>query len=187
MRSTLVIIATFVVTTLSFGPLPAADWVAAPSTYSHDRTTGARVDQFAPKRPAVSYLDANYTRSGFRHIRRSIQTKHGADHLHIEERWGAPVRPYGEWRFPYRPYSAPYDAWGPPPPLYGFYGGFGRGPFAGPGLGAGAGAGAGAGVGAGAPAPAGPVPATPPRWRPWHDGSYPDYPRQYYHFAPPTP
>ncbi|MEZ6090097.1 MAG: hypothetical protein R3C05_19135 [Pirellulaceae bacterium] len=41
-----------------------------------------------------------------------MQYGQAADNYHSVERWGEPVRPYGEWRFPVRPYSTPYGAWG---------------------------------------------------------------------------
>ncbi len=43
-----------------------------------------------------------------------MQVGQSADHMHVVEEWGRPVRPYGEWRFPYRPYSVPYQLWGAP-------------------------------------------------------------------------
>jgi hypothetical protein len=58
--------------------------------------------------------------NGYRHIQSVIRSANGetADYLHVVEQWGpVPVRPYGEWQFPYRPYSVPYPWWGPPPPI----------------------------------------------------------------------
>jgi hypothetical protein len=63
--------------------------------------------------------------SGYWHTRSSIQAGGSADHLHVVEEWGRPVRPYGEWRFPYRPFSVPYPLWGPQffgHPWYGHFG-----------------------------------------------------------------
>jgi hypothetical protein len=116
----------------------AADWIVAPSTYSHDPMTGQRVTQYTPIGPFYSYARRDYLRSGYRHTRSSIQAGESVDHMHIVEEFGRTVRPYGEWRFPYRPYSVPYHLWGPPFAGMGYpvgpygamptpYGGTGRG------------------------------------------------------------
>lgn len=107
--------ALLVVCSLSFccGSLAGADWITAPSYYTHDPQTGKRVQQYAPIGPFFAPGQPNFVRSGFRHSRSSIQVGTSADHYHVTEEWGRPVRPYGEWRFPYRPYSVPYDLWGP--------------------------------------------------------------------------
>ena len=91
-----------------------AEWITAPSYYTHDPSTGERVDQYSPIGPFYTYARPDFMRSGYRHLRSSIQAGGSADHMHVVEEWGRPVRPYGEWRFPFRPYSAPYAAWGPP-------------------------------------------------------------------------
>jgi hypothetical protein len=92
----------------------AADWVTAPSYYSHDPQTGERVTQYTPT-PAVYKIDRpDYVQSGYRQTRSSLQMGRSVDQMHIVEEWGRPVRPYGEWRYPYRPYSVPYQAWGAP-------------------------------------------------------------------------
>jgi len=98
------------------------DWITEPSYYTHDATTGERVQQYTPIGPFYTYPRGDFTRSGFRHTRSSIQVGGSADHYHLTEQWGKPIQPYGEWRHPYRPYSVPYDAWAPP-----FGGGFRRG------------------------------------------------------------
>lgn len=105
------------------GPASAGDWITAPSTYTHDSMSGERVKQYSPIGPFYTYPQASFTRSGYRNTRSSLQVGTSADHYHTTEQWGKPVQPYGEWRFPYRPYSVPYDAWGPQ-----FFGGvpFGR-------------------------------------------------------------
>lgn len=122
----------------------AADWITAPSYYTHD-ATGQRVTQHTPIGPFYTYPRGHLTRSGFRYSRSSLQVGTSVDHYHTTEEWGRPIQPYGEWRFPYRPYSVPYDQWGPQP--YGFFGyrgyPFGVGPFGGGQFGAGA---AGAGI-----------------------------------------
>lgn len=92
----------------------AADWVVAPSYYSHDPQTGERVTQYAQVGPVYRYDRPDYRTSGYRHTRSSLQMGRSIDHLHLVEEWGSPVRPYGEWRYPYRPYSVPYYEWGAP-------------------------------------------------------------------------
>jgi hypothetical protein len=92
----------------------AADWITAPSYYSHDPQTGQRVTQYTPIGPVYTWARPDFLRSGYRHTRSTIQAGHSADHMHIVEEWGRAIRPYGEWRFPYRPYSVPYALWGPP-------------------------------------------------------------------------
>lgn len=110
---------------LSWTSLCSADWLTAPSFYTHNPVTGERTHQFAkppetPVPPAPSYQT-----SGMRHFRSSLQFGPSADHYHRVEQWGAPIQPYGEWRFPYRPYSVPYDQWGAP--WAGFNAGWGNG------------------------------------------------------------
>lgn len=95
-------------------PLQAADWITAPSYYTHDWTSGQRVAQYSPIGPFYYYCRPDYVKSGYRHLRSTLDLGSSSDNLHIVEEWGRPVRPYDEWRFPFRPYSVPYDAWGPP-------------------------------------------------------------------------
>jgi len=118
------------------GPSLAADWITAPSYFTHDPQSGARVTQYQQIGPVYTIAQPDYTRSVYRQTRSSIQVAGSADHMHVVEQWGRPVRPYGEWRFPYRPYSVPYQAWGAPyaglgsPYNYPFatpYGGYGPG------------------------------------------------------------
>ena len=104
------------------GAAGAADWITAPSYFTHSPQTGERVAQYSPIGPVYVPQRPDYMQSGYRHTRSSLQAGNSIDHLHLVEEWGRPARPYGEWRYPYRPYSVPYDAWGPP------FGGFG-GPF----------------------------------------------------------
>jgi hypothetical protein len=119
------------------GSALATDWILAPSTYTHDPQTGERISQFAPVPPV--YLRPgrpDYVQSGYRHRQSVIRDPLGsADRLHITEQWGRPVRPYGEWRFPYRPYSVPYPLWGPPNVNYQLSNpyGWGGGPWGGSG------------------------------------------------------
>jgi hypothetical protein len=92
----------------------AADWITAPSYYTHDPQTGQRVDQYTPIGPFYTYGRSDYLQSGYRQTRSSVVVGGSADHMHIVEEWGRPVRPYEEWQFPFRPYSVPYALWGPP-------------------------------------------------------------------------
>jgi hypothetical protein len=166
----------------------AADWLTAPSYYTHDPSSGQRVTQYAEIGPYYYYHRPDFQRSSYRQFRSTIQAGNSADNMHIVEEYGNPVRPYEEWRFPYRPYSVPYDQWGPP------FGGLG-----GAGFGGGYGGGFGGFPGGGFPpnGPIGPGPVGPigpgpgpggpgfgPRWggaqnfaQPWLDGYYPTYDR----------
>jgi hypothetical protein len=112
----------------------AADWVTAPSYFTHDPATGQRVAQFAPVPPVYA---SNYQKSVYHHTRSTLQVGDSIDIYHQVDEYGRPVRPYDEWRFPYRPYSVPYQQWGPPyGGLGGGYGGFGYGYGGGYGAGA---------------------------------------------------
>jgi hypothetical protein len=115
MRNTARLIVAMLVLTAA-AEVCGTDWILAPSTYTHDPQTGERISQFAPIPPV--YLRQgrpDFVQSGYRHRQSVIRDPRGsADRLHVTEEWGRPVRPYGEWRFPYRPYSVPYPLWGPP-------------------------------------------------------------------------
>jgi len=89
-----------------------ADWTTMASTYSHDQS-GQRVDQYAEAVEPQSMERPDFVRSGYRHTRSTLQAGFSADHYHQTETWGQPVRPYGEWRYPNRPFSVPYGQWGP--------------------------------------------------------------------------
>ncbi len=99
----------------------AADWITAPSYYTHDWHSGHRVAQYSPIGPFHYYQRPDYLTSGYRQYRSTIDLGNSSDNMHVVEQWGAEVVPYEQWRFPYRPYSVPYSAWGPP------YGGLGGG------------------------------------------------------------
>ncbi len=90
----------------------AADWTTMASTYTHDHQ-GQRVDQYAMEVEPQSNERPDFVKSGFRSSRSSLQVGFSADHYHTTEQWGQPVRPYGEWRYPNRPFSVPYGQWGP--------------------------------------------------------------------------
>lgn len=90
----------------------AADWTTMASTYTHDQD-GQRVDQYALAVEPQSMERPDFVRSGFRSTRSSLQAGFNADHYHVTEQWGQPVQPYGEWRYPNRPFSVPYGQWGP--------------------------------------------------------------------------
>lgn len=105
----------------------AADWTAMASTYTHD-AAGQRVDQFAEGVAPHSNERPDFVQSGFRSTRSSLQVGFTSDHYHTTEQWGGGVQPYGQWRYPYRPYSVPYGAWGPQlPQVVGGFGGWGGG------------------------------------------------------------
>jgi hypothetical protein len=85
----------------------AGEWVTARSCYTHDPQTGEHVQQYAPIGPFYLQAQGNYRRSGYHHTRSSIQVGTSSDNYHVVERFGESVRPYGEWRFPFRPHSVP--------------------------------------------------------------------------------
>ena len=150
-------------------PGQAAEWITAPSYYTHDPTTAERVNQYAQVGPFYYYQRGDYLQSGYRHNRSTFQFGGSADNLHIVEQWGAPVVPYEHWRFPYRPYGSPYPDWGPP---FGGLGGVGIGvggwfpPFTPPIEG-----------GGGGWPPSGFEPGPFNTAQPWTDGYYPRYDR----------
>jgi hypothetical protein len=159
------------------------DWITEPSYFTHDHS-GQRVQQYQPIGPFYRTHTPDFQRSGYHHTRSSLQVGSSVDHFHQVEEWGRAVRPYDEWRFPYRPYSVPYDAWGAPfaglgfgrPGLFPGYGyGFGAGGFSGGGFPGGFPGGL---PGAGTPyLPNGPsrVPLPYPGYRPWFDDRYPAF------------
>jgi hypothetical protein len=123
-QSTLVIVAGLVASSAT-----AADWLTAPSYFTHDWTTGERVAQYAPIGPYYYFTRPDYVKSGYRQYRSTIDLGNSSDNMHVVEQWGAPVVPYEAWRFPYRPYGVPYGAWGPP--FGGLGGGTGGYPYSG--------------------------------------------------------
>src|SRR5262245_28222943 len=128
MRSTLIVVSLALA-----APAGAADWITAPSYFTHDPTSGERVCQYSPIGPFYYYIRPDYLKSGYRQYRSTIDLGNSSDNMHIVETWGAPVRPYEEWRFPFRPFSAPYQDWGPP--FGGLGGGNGLYPYSGGGFG----------------------------------------------------
>ena len=111
----------------------AVDWLTLPSRYTHNPSTGERISQYRKiQAPSVSQ-PANFRTSGYTHTRSSLNYGQSADNYHRVEQWGDPVRPYGEWRFPFSPYSTPYPNWGPPYAGLniggGYYGPFGPVPY----------------------------------------------------------
>lgn len=90
------------------------DWLTLPSTYTHDPERGTRVVQFTPTPTPTAAIDPTFVSSGYTHLRSTIAYGQSADNYHRVQTWGQPVRPYGEWRFPFRPFSTPYPNWGPP-------------------------------------------------------------------------
>ncbi len=96
------------------GDAIAADWLVLPGQYTHDPATGLRVSQYAPTPTPTAPLASDFRSSGYTHVRSSLNFGQSADNYHRVQQWGPPVQPYGEWRFPNRPYSAPYSQWGAP-------------------------------------------------------------------------
>lgn len=176
MKTRLLTLAIALAVLASASATQAADWITAPSYFTHSPQTGERVAQYTPIGPVYVPQRPDYLQSGYRHTRSSLQVGQSIDHMHLVEEWGRPVRPYGEWRYPYRPYSVPYQGWGPP---FGGFGGFGGAGFGFPffpggvgGGGVGGGGVGGGGVGGGG-FPGGPYPPAnyPPSGR---DELYPD-------------
>lgn len=151
------------------GSANAADWLTAPSYYTHDWSSGERVSQYCQVGPYYYYHRPDYLKSGYRQYRSTIDLGNSSDNMHVVEQWGAPVRPYEEWQYPFRPFSVPYDAWGPPFGGLGGgggffpYGGFGAYPYSG-------------GFGGGFGGSGGGSNQTPTNFaQPWLDGHYPQY------------
>jgi hypothetical protein len=92
----------------------SADWLTSASTYTHDPVAGRRVAQYAPIAEPTTIASSPIRSSGYTHLRSTLNYGQSADNYHRVETWGDPVRPYDEWRFPYRPYSTPYPNWGAP-------------------------------------------------------------------------
>ena len=95
-------------------PQARADWLTLPGNYSHDGFSGQRVSQYAPVELPTAPQGPPLRSSGYTHFRSTLAYGQSADNYHRVEQWGDPVRPYGEWRFPFRPYSTPYPNWGAP-------------------------------------------------------------------------
>ncbi len=113
--------AVFAWTALLFSNVASADdWMTWPSSYTHEPVRGQRVDQYAQPVQPIAHQDPTFQRSGYRNYRSTLQGANSADNMHIVEQWGAPVQPYEQWRFPFRPYGTPYPAWGPQAP-YGVF------------------------------------------------------------------
>lgn len=108
------LLATALLSAVCAASAAAGDWIYLPSTYSNSPETGQRVTQYAPLPPVYAPQREDYVRSGFRQQRSTIRAGGTLDNYHIVDRWGEPIRPYGEWLYPNRPYAVPYDYWGPP-------------------------------------------------------------------------
>lgn len=106
--------------TVLFALMPSAakaeesSWIFQPSYYSHSPVTGQRVVQYQPEQPAFVPYDPTYQQSGYRHDHTSIHVGNSQDDLHIVQTWGQPVRPYGEWEYPFRAGATPFGPWGNP-------------------------------------------------------------------------
>ena len=161
----------------------AQSWITAPSYYTHDPQSGRRVDQYQQNDRVVH--TPSTTRSLYRHRRSTLQVGDSIDIYHSVEQYGNPVRPYGEWRFPYRPFSVPYPQWGPT--LNGAFinPGWGGPGWGGPGWGGPGGGFPGYGFpGYGGPFGPGGVINGSGFPQQWNDGYYPDVQRQ---LQPPQP
>jgi hypothetical protein len=152
--------------------LPATDWLTLPANYSHGQQ-GERLAQHQTAAPSIAPAVSDFTKSGYRNTRSTLQYDQGADNYHTVEQWGPPVRPYEEWRFPFRPFSSPYPNWGPPP-FAGSGIGVGIGVFPGYGHGAGFGGFGGTNYPGFGGAPGG------YSGQPWFDGNYPNSPQRPY-------
>jgi hypothetical protein len=104
----------FVLSIFSACTAQASDvsWMFQPGYYTHSPTTGQRVAQYEPEKPAYATIDPTYQESGYRH--ELIQA--GNEWVNIVQTWGAgtAIRPYGEWEYPYRAGATPYGPWGNP-------------------------------------------------------------------------
>lgn len=186
---------------LGAGYLRADDWMTWPSTYTHSPANGQRVDQYAVSDQPLAPFRDDFSRSGYRNFRSTLQAGQSADNVHVVEQWGRPVIPYEQWRFPFRPYAVPYNAWGPQAPygitngsfqanLGGNLGGYGMGGSGGMPPNAGYGNGSYGASGYGGMGPSGGIqnnaygpnasrgfPLTPSyNHEPWYDGNYPTAP-----------
>lgn len=85
------------------------DWFTAGSYYTHNPQTNQRVHQYAPD-PVVRHTPDPFM-SVYRQQRSSMTVDGSSDHYHKVYQFGDTVRPYGEWEFPFRPYSVPYSDW----------------------------------------------------------------------------
>lgn len=90
-----------------------ADWLTARSTYTHDAATGSRVSQYAPIETPTT-LAQPISRSGFTHVRSTLNFGASADNFFRVTKFGEPVEPFAAFRFPFRPFGTPYPNWGPP-------------------------------------------------------------------------
>jgi hypothetical protein len=93
-----------------------SSWIFRASYYSHDTSTGQRVNQYAREQAAYVRTDPTYQESVFRYNRSGPQVGGNFDFTHTVETWGQgeSIRPYGEWLFPYRAGATPYGPWGNP-------------------------------------------------------------------------
>jgi hypothetical protein len=166
MKHVLILIAACLINCLGNSLAHSADWLTLPSTYTHNLSTGQRVSQFAPDVAPAAPQPTNFRSSGYTHTRSTINFAQSSDNYHRVETWGDPVRPYGEWRFPHRPYSSPYPNWGAP------YAGLGVGFGIGPGIFPN---GQGNPYQGGQPNPYPAGPQSPYPVAPYYDGYYPTY------------
>lgn len=94
-----------------------SSWVFEPSYFSHDPSTGKRVAQYAPIPKVYLRQDPSYQESGFHYTQHILRGPGGSlDAYHLVQTWGNGdrIRPYGEWKYPYRAGATPYGPWGNP-------------------------------------------------------------------------
>ena len=63
----------------------AANWITAPSFYTHDPNTGERITQYSPIGPFYIYPRPDFVRSGYRQLRSTLRGGGSADYMHIVE------------------------------------------------------------------------------------------------------
>jgi hypothetical protein len=94
-----------------------ASWIFEPSYFSHNPDTGKRVAQYTPIPHVYRTIDPTYQESGFRYTQQFLRGAGSSfDALHLVQTWGQGdmIRPYGEWKYPYRAGATPYGPWGNP-------------------------------------------------------------------------
>jgi hypothetical protein len=92
-----------------------SSWIFERSYYSHNPTTGQRVTQYAPIPKVYLRQDPTYRESGFHYTQHMLRGPGGSlDAYHMVQTWGDGdrIRPYGEWKYPYRAGATPYGPWG---------------------------------------------------------------------------
>lgn len=94
----------------------AESWVFRPSYYSHDPSTGQRVNQYHAEKAPYARIDPTYQQSMYRHVQTALSVGGSGDYQHLVETWGRGeyLRPYEEWLYPFREGATPFGPWGNP-------------------------------------------------------------------------